>query len=90
MNDEIEFVFFDSEMMGCGNCGKNVKTYCIGPYYDQKMPYCKSCWAFKMASMCNGYLKCLLMEANKEIKVGNITQTYDKYTLPPSIDKSNF
>jgi len=25
-----------------------------------------------------------------EIKEGNITQSYDKYTLPPSIDKDGF
>jgi hypothetical protein len=68
--------FLEPDLNVCNMCNSDKKTYAIYDYYDQPMGfYCKECWMKKV---------------QKDLKVGNILSSYERESLPPSIDKENF
>jgi hypothetical protein len=90
------FVALDKEINGCNNCNSDNKTYVIFDYNDN--PYChwcKDCWYERMTEIQKKFLGVIMKYDNgffkqQNTKIGNITQSYDRYTLPPSIDKEGF
>lgn len=90
------FVALDDDYIGCWNCNSDKKTYIIYDYFDDpRGHWCKDCWYSKLTGIQMKFLGYLMKNNNgffphKDTKIGNIMQSYDKYTLPPSIDKSGF
>jgi hypothetical protein len=90
------FVALDEEYVGCWNCNSNKKTYVIYDYYDSPLGYwCKDCWYSKMTGIQMKFLGVIMKYDNgffrqQNTKIGNITQSYDRYTLPPNIDTEGF
>jgi len=90
------FVALDEEYVGCWNCNSNKKTYVIYDYYDNGCGYwCKDCWYSKLTGIQMKFLGVIMKYDNgffrqQNTKIGNIMQSYDRYTLPPSIDKEGF
>ena len=90
------FVYLNDEFQGCNQCNSAKKTYVVYDYYD--FPYgfwCKECWYEKLTQIQSKFLAIIMKYDNgffrqKETKIGNIMQSYDRYTLPPSIDKEGF
>lgn len=95
MKEEF-FVYLDKEINGCWNCNSDNKTYVIFDYYgDDCGRWCKDCWYSRLTEIQKKFLGILMKYDNgffrqQNTKIGNITQSYDRYTLPPSIDKEGF
>lgn len=89
------FVAIDEDYYGCSWCSSEKKTYIIYDNDDLNGLYCKDCWYQKLTGIQMKFLGYLMKNDNgffphKNTKIGNIMQSYDRYTLPPSIDKSGF
>ena len=90
------FVYLEKEINGCNNCNSTNKTYVIFDYYDCPYGYwCKDCWYERMTEIQKKFLGVIMKYDNgffrqQNTKIGNITQSYDRYTLPPSIEKEGF